>query len=106
MSDFDIAWIEVTGPSDARVVRIGGDLTLKSLPEIQPTLMTSIEAADAVTIDLTELEFCDSGGIGMFIAAHGKAGAHDTHIDLVNLRPPVRRLFRVTELDARFGLVD
>jgi len=106
MSDCDVAWIEVSGSNDARVVRIGGDLTLKSLPEIQPTLMTSIEAADAVTIDLTELEFCDSGGIGMFIAAQGKADAYDTRIDVVNLRPELRRLFRVTELDARFGLIE
>ena len=106
MSDCEVAWIDISGPADARVVRIGGDLTQKSLPEIQPALMTSIEAADAVTIDLTELELCDSGGIGMFIAAHGKAVAHDTHIDLVNLRPPVRRLFRVTDLDTRFGIVD
>jgi anti-sigma B factor antagonist len=66
--------------------------------------MTSIEQAAAVTIDLSELEFCDSGGIGMFIAAQGKAAAHATALALRNLRPPVRRLFRVTDLDARFGL--
>lgn len=106
MSDVDIAWIEVTGPPDSRLVRIGGDLTLRSLPEVQPTLMASIENADAVTIDLTELEFCDSGGIGMFIAAQGKADAYETELALTNLRPPVRRLFRVTDLEARFGLID
>jgi anti-anti-sigma factor len=104
MSDLDVAWIEVTGPPDARLVRIGGDLTVRSLPEIQPTLMTSIETADAVTVDLTALEFCDSGGIGMFIAAQGKAEAHETALVLRNLQPPVRRLFRVTDLEARFGL--
>ena len=106
MSDVDVAWIEVTGPPDAPLVRIGGDLTVRSLPDIQPTLMTSIESAGAVTIDLTELEFCDSGGIGMFIAAQGKAAAYETDLALTNLQPPVRRLFRVTDLDARFGLID
>jgi anti-sigma B factor antagonist len=106
MTELDLAWIEVNGPPDACVVRIGGDLTMRSLPEIQPALMTSIEAADTVTIDLTELEFCDSAGIGMFIAAQGKADAYETELALTNLRPPVRRLFRVTDLEARFGLTD
>jgi anti-anti-sigma factor len=104
MSEIDIAWIEVSGAPDARLVRIGGELTVRSLPEIQPTLMVSIEAATSVTIDLAELEFCDSGGIGMFIAAQGKAHAEGARLTLTNLRPPVRRLFRITDLDARFGL--
>jgi anti-anti-sigma factor len=104
--DVDVAWIEVTGPPETRLVRVGGDLTVRSLPDIQPTLMTSIESADTVTIDLTELEFCDSGGIGMFIAAQGKADAYETVLALTNLQPPVRRLFRVTDLEARFGLFD
>ena len=106
MSDLDVAWIEVSGPPEARVVRIGGDLTVRSLPGIQPTLMTSIELASAVTLELAELEFCDSAGIGMFIAAQAKADAYETRLTLENLQPPVRRLFRVTDLDARFGLVD
>ena len=106
MSELDIAWIEVTGSPEARLVRIGGDLTVRSLPDIQPTLMSSIETADAVTIDLEELKFCDSGGIGMFIAAQGKAAAYDTKLALTHLRPPVRRLFRVTDLEARFLVID
>jgi len=104
MPDVDTAWIEVTGPADDRSVRIGGDLTVRTLPDVQPPLMASIEGARVLTIDLADLVFCDSGGIGMFIAAQAKADAHGTQLVLTNLQPPVRRLFRVTDLDARFGL--
>jgi anti-sigma B factor antagonist len=106
MSDLDVAWIEVSGSPEAPLVRIGGDLTVRSLPDIQPRLMTSIETADAVTIDLEELKLCDSGGIGMFIAAQGKADAYGTKLALTHVRPAVRRLFRVTGLEGRFQLSD
>lgn len=102
----EVAWIELTDDGDGIVVRIGGELSLATLGLVQPTLMEAIASATSVTIDLGELTFCDSSGVGTFIAASGKADAYGTEVAVRNLQPPVRRIFRVTDLDRRFGVTE
>jgi len=99
-------WIEVSGQGATLVLRIGGELDTASCKVIEPTIATAIATASAVIIDLGELTFCDSSGVGLFIATNTKAVAAGTALSIRNVRPPVRRIFQITNLDAVIELVE
>jgi len=99
-------WIEVSEQGATLVLRIGGELDAASSRSLEPTISTAIATAGSVIIDLSELTFCDSSGVGLFIAAHTKAVNDGTALVIRNVRPPVRRIFEITNLDAVIELVE
>jgi len=56
------------------------------------------EARGRVLLDLGEVEFLDSSGLGAVIAVM-KALAPKATLELAALQPPVARVFRLTRLD-------
>jgi anti-sigma B factor antagonist len=99
-------WIEVSEQGATLILRIGGELDTASCKVIEPTITTAIATASSVIIDLAELTFCDSSGVGLFIATNTKAVADGTAVSIRNVRPPVRRIFQITNLDAVIELVE
>jgi anti-sigma B factor antagonist len=99
-------WIEVSEQGATLILRIGGELDAASCKVIEPTISTAIATAGSVIIDLSELTFCDSSGVGLFIATHTKAESDGTTLAIRNVRPPVRRIFEITNLDAVIELID
>jgi anti-sigma B factor antagonist len=99
-------WIEVSEQGATLILRIGGELDTASCKVIEPTISTAVETAGSVIIDLAELTFCDSSGVGLFIATHAKAASSGTSLAIRNVRPPVRRIFEITNLDAVVELIE
>jgi anti-sigma B factor antagonist len=99
-------WIEVSEQGATLILRIGGELDTASCKVIEPTISTAVETAGSVIIDLAELTFCDSSGVGLFIATHAKAASAGTSLAIRNVRPPVRRIFEITNLDAVVELIE
>jgi len=56
-----------------------------------------------VILDLAEVGFVDSSGLGAVVAIH-KLLAPDRGLELARLRPPVERVFRLTRMDRVFPL--
>jgi anti-sigma B factor antagonist len=87
------------GDGSARLV-LRGELDLASGPRVQAELTRLREAGDAVTLDLTHLDFMDSAGL---VAILGSVqAARDAHSTLEverQLRPAVARLFELTRTD-------
>ena len=99
-------WIEVSESGAVLVLRMGGELDAASRLAIEPALMSATVSAGSAVVDLAELTFCDSSGIAMFIAAHAHAKAHGTTIAIRNVRPPVRRVFEIANLDNLIELIE
>ena len=99
-------WIEVSESGAALVLRIGGELDAASRRSIEPAVMSATHSAGSAIIDLAELTFCDSSGIAMFIAAHENAKAHGTAMAIRQVRPPVRRVFEIANLDSLIELIE
>ena len=85
-----------------------GELDLATAPELEQLVNERIDAGDEVVVDLRPLEFMDSSGIRVLVAAHTRAGRVGT--DLVIVRPPtgsaVAKIVEVSGLDGELNLVD
>jgi anti-sigma B factor antagonist len=99
-------WIEVSEQGATLVLRIGGELDAASCKAIEPTMTAAIASAGAVIVDLGDLTFCDSSGVGLLIGSHTKAVAGGTALAIRNVRPPVRRIFEITNLDDVITLIE
>lgn len=84
---------------DAIVYRLRGSLDLATAPSLRAALL---EAADEgkhdIIVDLTQLEFLDSTGLGAIIGAHRRALENDGRVRLVVSDGPIQRLLTITGL--------
>lgn len=80
-------------------VRLAGELDIACAGLIDG-LIDELPGIDAVTIDLSDLEFTDSAGIHALVALRRACEAGDRQIVLLNARPIVRRVFEA------FGVPD
>ena len=96
---------EVAGAGSTLVVRIAGELDEETLSAIGQEVMAAVATGNAVVLDVAELTFCDSHGIGMFIAAAAKARAQGTDFAVRGLRAPMRHLFEITGLAREINLL-
>lgn len=59
--------------------------------------------ASRVVLDLSEVEFIDSSGLGAIVASMKQLGS-ERRLDLAGLHPFVEKVFRLTRMDTVFRL--
>jgi anti-anti-sigma factor len=86
--------------SDATVVSVSGDLDVMSAPIVREALIASLAANPSghLVVDLSDVRFLDSTGIGVIVAAHTRATANDGRLTTVVGHPSVHRVLEVTGL--------
>ena len=63
------------------------------------------DAPDRVILDLKQVDFVDSSGLGAIVSAMKTLRA-DVRMDLAGLSPTVKKVFRLTRMDTVFQLFD
>lgn len=64
------------------------------------------EGRTRLVLDCSRLEFCDSTGLNVLLAARLRADAGGGGVHLAAMRPPVARVFEITGAEAVFTLHD
>jgi anti-sigma B factor antagonist len=105
----DFAFSIASSEDDGRVLLVPrGELDLATAPELERVLLERLEEGKAVVLDLRELEFMDSSGVRVLIAAHAKASEAAGRLTLV--RPArgsaVDRILEISGVDEALGMVD
>lgn len=72
-------------------------------PEDDIVSAGSAETAETVLLDLSEVEFLDSSGLGAVVAARKHLGA-DRTLALAGLQPAVEKVMRLTHMDRVFPI--
>jgi anti-sigma B factor antagonist len=93
--------IDVTSLDDgkAQLFVLHGSLDLATSPALRAALMEAAEhEGHALVVDLTELEFLDSTGLGALIGAHRRATEKNGSLRLVVQEGQILRLLRITGL--------
>jgi anti-anti-sigma factor len=89
-------------------VTVRGELDLATAPELEEALLPPLRDGGAAILELRPLEFMDSTGVRVIVAAHHAAQESGGRLVLVRTAPDgaVGRVLEISGLDAILELVD
>ncbi|MEO6913590.1 MAG: STAS domain-containing protein [Candidatus Baltobacteraceae bacterium] len=97
--------IKIEHSGDSAVFRLRGCLDLATSPSLRAALLESAnEGKHEIIVDLTQLEFIDSTGLGALIGAHRRATENGGRVGLIVAEGPIQRLLNITGLIRVFGV--
>jgi anti-anti-sigma factor len=86
---------------DLVVIEVAGELDVESAASLRDSLRAAEDLTPARTIiDLTGLEFADSSGLAVLLAAARRSFLVEREVALVSPEGPVRRLIHIAGVDA------
>ena len=87
---------------------VHGEIDLYTVPKLQRELANLLAASDPVrlVVDLSGVDFCDSTGVNVLLAAHRQAREKGGDLELAAPRPAVRKILQVTGLESVFTVTD
>jgi len=94
-----------TDTADARVISIAAD-RIDAAMAIQfkdDMRARTTDGPDRVVLDLSDVQFIDSSGLGAIVAAMKQLGSGRC-LDLAGLTPTVEKVFRLTRMDTVFKI--
>jgi anti-anti-sigma factor len=90
--------------NDARV-NISGEFTFTDHAAFRDVACRLFQAkGDTIVIDLSQLQFIDSAGLGMLLLARDEASKSTRKLVLSRPQGQVRRMFTVTKFDELFTI--
>jgi anti-anti-sigma factor len=91
------AW---AGPHGRVVVRVGGELDLGCVSQFLVALDEAIEAQPSVIeLDLGDLAFMDSSGVGAYVDAFRRAKAKNVSLEIGERSPAVDRVLELSGVE-------
>lgn len=92
----------------ASVVALKGRIVFGEESNVLRTKVKSLLADGKlkIVLDMKEIEYIDSAGLGMLVAAHLSAKTHGASLRLCNLGAKFQEVLRVTKLAAVFEVCD
>jgi anti-sigma B factor antagonist len=92
---------------DHTVVSVLGEIDLYTAPRLQSELMNALGASPArLIVDMSGVDFCDSTGINVLLAAHRHAREHGGELQLAGPGSATRKVLQVTGLESVFTVLD
>src|SRR5579862_2244351 len=83
---------------DATIVQCTGKLTAGLTSALRDEVKRLIPDSKKIVLDLTDLTQMDSMGLGTIVGLYVSCKAAGTALILINLRPRIRDLFRITNV--------
>lgn len=82
------------------VVALSGEIDIYTAPKLKDALIPlTKQAGHLLEINLGDVSYMDSTGLGIFISVLKSAREHDSQFKLLNLQDRVARLFTITGLN-------
>jgi anti-sigma B factor antagonist len=107
MPDNDTSVKEIRNVDDATVVVLTGDIDLHHVPQVHAALLEILEKhPKRLVIDLAEVGYMDSSGVGVLVHAFQKMKTNRGELRLVAMQQRVRSIFEITKLDKYFVICD
>jgi anti-sigma B factor antagonist len=86
------------------IVTAVGEVDIASVTWLRPRLFDLAATGRPLVVDLDQVSFIDSAGIGALVGTAKRAAAYDGSLSVVCTRPQIRRLFRLVGLDRKIPL--
>lgn len=92
------------GTDDVPVVAVSGEVDVYAAPALRDGLTELLQDGSSVVVDLTEVGFLDSTGLGALVAARTAAAEKGALLPLVCTHQRILKLFTITGLDGVFRI--
>ncbi len=88
-------------------VTVAGEVDVATAPQLKDALLAVVDAgASSLRVDVADVAFIDSAGLGVLIGALKRVRENGGTIELVGLQPAPRKVVEITGLDELFVLID
>ena len=90
------------------VMSLGGEIDLYTAPRLHGELVTILsgDAPVQIVVDMSGVDFCDSTGMNVLLAAHRRAREQGGDLELAAPRPAIRKILQVTGLESVFTVLE
>ena len=102
----EVLGITVEDGEDPPVCRLSGELDALNAPRLRALLLERGQDERGLVLDLSELQFIDSSGLGVLVGALKRYEAAGQGLTLRAPRPSVRRVLDMTGLTRAFSVED
>jgi anti-anti-sigma factor len=94
--------LETDRTNDCLTVSCQGKLTFEHAPQLRNKIRTLIPDEKHIILDLKEVPFMDSSGLGVLATLYVSARTRNCKIELANANPALRSLLGMTNLLSLF----
>jgi anti-sigma B factor antagonist len=98
--------VTIRRESGVAIVEVTGDIDLSTVAGLRERLFELADSGGPLIIDLNQISFIDSTGLGALIGAARRADAHGAGLHAVCSRPQTRKLLWLTGVERRIPLSD
>ena len=81
---------------DQRILLLSGPITIETAPHFERAV--GHESAETMILDLSDVPFIDSVGLGSLVKAHVSHQKMGRYLVLTGLKPRVRKIMEITKL--------
>jgi anti-sigma B factor antagonist len=87
---------------------VTGEIDLYTAPRLHSELTSALGGSTPVqlVVDMAGVEFCDSTGMNVLLAAQRRAREAGGDLQLASPRPAIRKVLQVTGLESVFTVLD
>lgn len=85
-------------------VELKGDLDVYSEDEFKKFIDEEIKTDQDVIFDLSNLDYLDSTGLGMFMNVYKNQQENDKKVKIINAKDNIVKLFKITDLTGLFDM--
>lgn len=86
--------VELREDGSAGVIAVAGEMDISSAGDVRQVIYRALRhCPETLTLDLSEISFCDSTGVHLVLQAHRKATAYGTRFQILLPTGSARRVF-------------
>jgi anti-sigma B factor antagonist len=90
---------------DRTVLSVGGEIDVYTAPQLRQRLIELVEeGSQHIIVDMEQVEFLDSTGLGVLVGGLKRVRALDGSLRLVCSQERILKIFRITGLEKVFGI--
>jgi anti-sigma B factor antagonist len=92
---------------DHTIMSVLGEIDLYTAPTLQSQLMSALAPGQVkLIVDMSGVDFCDSTGINVLLAAHRHAIERGGELQLASPGSATRKVLQVTGLESVFTVIE
>lgn len=95
---------KIINEDNLQTINLIGDLDVYSEDDFKTFIDEEIDPNKDITIDLKDLEYLDSTGLGMFMNIYKMVNDNGKDIKIINAKDNIQKLFKITDLTDLFDM--